>query len=351
MPATTPALRHCLRSGASRALWQRVWAIPSLHLACITSRRCFYDGGQSLVVEEVVADDRKRGVLKKYIDEYKTSCMFYALALLPRANFLLVKVPKPDFFFPKDIAHSQIGQTVTAVGFLAKRRDIGRALTFVPLLGGNGERVQVFARAEVNDEVKQALRQIPENSAVSVTGVLGMKYEEKEPKKNPGSMKRREGHCLINEVEIRVQKIDCLSSFPKELKHQPNHQYEPRHRHLQLRFDEKLSERLRFRSEVAAFARRALSDFQEVETPILFKSTPEGAREFIVPTRRRGYAYGLPQSPQQYKQILMASGIYRYFQFAKCFRDEDHRADRQPEFTQVSTDKSSAITTSNHRAD
>lgn len=248
----------------------------------------------------------------------------------------LVKVPKPNFFFPKHIPLSQLGQTVTAVGFLAKRRNIGPALTFVPMIGGHGEKVQIFARAEVHPEAKQALKQIPEHSAVSVTGILGMKYAEKEPREGQVPMMRQEGHCLINEVEIRLQRIDCLNAFPAKLKRQPSHIYEPKHRHLQLRFDDELNARLKFRSEVASFARKALSDFQEIETPILFKSTPEGAREFIVPTRRRGYAYGLPQSPQQYKQILMASGVYKYLQFAKCFRDEDYRADRQPEFTQVS---------------
>ena len=108
-------------------------------------------------------------------------------------------------------------------------------------------------------------------------------------------------------------------------------------RHLQMRFSEALRARLVARPRIGLEMRKVLDDlgFTEVETPILFKSTPEGAREFLVPTRRPGLAYALPQSPQQYKQILMSSGVHRYYQFARCFRDEDLRADRQPEFTQV----------------
>lgn len=204
-------------------------------------------------------------------------------------------------------------------------------MTFVNLEGGNGpERIQLLARAEFGDDARRALRHIRPNSAVSVTGTLHWKYEAKD-KKDLGSPE--EGTEFINNLEIRIQSIKTLNTFSRPL--HPGSMLDPKERDLHIRFDKDLRQRLKFRSDVAAFARQELADFQEVETPILFKSTPEGAREFLVPTRNRGMAYGLPQSPQQYKQILMACGINRYVQFAKCFRDEDHRADRQPEFTQV----------------
>ena len=142
----------------------------------------------------------------------------------------------------------------------------------------------------------------------------------------------------LDSISIFVEKMSLLNSFPLHViaKHDTN--FPPEKRHLELRTKSELRRAIRSRSWAKATICKHMFNkgFDEVETPILFKSTPEGAREFIVPTRKKGMAYALPQSPQQYKQLLMASGIARYFQFAKCFRDEDMRKDRQPEFTQVS---------------
>ena len=195
-------------------------------------------------------------------------------------------------------------------------------MRFFQLRDSQGNILQLCSSQDIHTELVS-------ESPVSVTGTIRLRPESQ----------RREG---LGEYELEISQIHPLNTVKFTLPFQPsqagsvNTATRAKYRYLDLR--NKLNHSyLRLRDDIVFSCRTFLRNekFMEVETPLLFKSTPEGAREFIVPTRRKGEVYALPQSPQQYKQILMASGIDRYFQVAKCFRDEDLRADRQPEFTQV----------------
>lgn len=238
----------------------------------------------------------------------------------------------------RHITPDHIGTEVTIAGFLTKTANLSEALVFGTVSSGVGVgSMQIICR---DQQLCTKLKSIGLHSPVVVVGILAPKHAPKSASQDEKSHKKDDEEYINHkEVEVVVTRIVCLNDVPADLHLSYDHNYSAKDRHLQLRFDHSLKDRILFRSHVAAYIRRVLSvDFTEIETPLLFKSTAEGAREFLVPTRKAGHAYALPQSPQQYKQILMATGIRKYFQFAKCFRDEDLRADRQPEFTQVCLD-------------
>ena len=223
---------------------------------------------------------------------------------------------------------SDVGTTVTVAGWIASRRDHG-GVAFLDLRDASG-RVQVVVR---DPQVAHPLR---DEFCIQVTGEVTLRPEGNE---NPD--------LATGDIEVMADQLTVLSTcaplpFPIDDRVSVGDEVRLRHRYLDLR-RQRPGDALRMRSRVNHVARDVLHErgFVEVETPTLTRSTPEGARDFLVPVRLQpGHWYALPQSPQLFKQLLMVGGIERYFQIARCYRDEDFRADRQPEFTQLDIEMS-----------
>ena len=229
-----------------------------------------------------------------------------------------------------DININNVGENVTLYGWVMKKRDLG-GLVFIDLRDRSGI-IQLTVRPEnANYELASSLKN---EYVIKVTG----KVVERENKNTK---------IATGEIEIDVEELELLNKseeIPFSLEDNTNALEDTRlkYRYLDLRRNE-IKDKILTRSKVTMAVREYLDQnaFLEVETPILCKSTPEGARDYLVPSRvNKGKFYALPQSPQIFKQLLMVGGIEKYFQIAKCFRDEDLRADRQPEFTQIDIEMS-----------
>ncbi|KGM15746.1 hypothetical protein N867_05910, partial [Actinotalea fermentans ATCC 43279 = JCM 9966 = DSM 3133] len=223
-----------------------------------------------------------------------------------------------------------IGQTVTLTGWVDRRRDHG-GVAFIDLRDATG-----IAQVVIRDEaVAHGLRA---EYVLKVTGVVGRRPEGNE---NP-NLATGEIEVPADEVVVLNESAPLPFQVSTALDEQVGEEARLKYRYLDLRRP-RTAHAMRLRAKVNAAARAVLDghDFVEVETPTLTISTPEGARDFVVPARLApGSWYALPQSPQLFKQLLMVGGLERYYQIARCYRDEDFRADRQPEFTQLDVEMS-----------
>jgi aspartyl-tRNA synthetase len=231
-----------------------------------------------------------------------------------------------------DLRKQHIGNKVTLNGWVQNRRNLG-GLIFVDLRDRYGM-TQVVFNPQMNPELHTQASDLGKEYVVSVSGVV-----EERPQANP--------ELLTGEIDIIANDLTILNKadtppFEIDDEVEANEELRLKYRYLDLR-RKPLQRNLLVRHKMYQVTRKYFDElnFTEIETPILMKSTPEGARDYLVPSRvHHGKFYALPQSPQTYKQILMVAGMDRYFQIVKCFRDEDLRADRQPEFTQIDVEMS-----------
>ncbi len=228
-----------------------------------------------------------------------------------------------------EVSSSNIGETITVMGWVQKRRNLG-SLIFIDLRDRSGLLQIVFDEPKVGSEGFAKAGTLRSEYVVAVTGTV-------EKRAAAVNENLKTGDIEVIATDIRILSESETPPFPIEENSLTKEDMRLRYRFLDLRRPD-IQRNLMMKSKVAMLLRRFMEQegFLEIETPILTKSTPEGARDYLVPSRvHPGNFYALPQSPQLFKQLLMVSGYDRYFQIARCFRDEDLRADRQPEFTQA----------------
>ncbi len=228
-----------------------------------------------------------------------------------------------------ELSKANIGETVTVMGWVQKNRNKG-GIVFVDLRDRSGLLQLIFENGSVSEEDFEKAGKLRSEFVIAAVGTVEARS---------GAVNE---NLATGEIEIRVKELRILSEsetppFPIEENSKTKEELRLKYRVLDLRRPD-LQRNLMMRSKAATLTRQFLAEegFLEIETPMLIKSTPEGARDYLVPSRvHPGNFYALPQSPQIFKQLLMCAGYDRYFQIVKCFRDEDLRADRQPEFTQI----------------
>jgi aspartyl-tRNA synthetase len=236
-----------------------------------------------------------------------------------------------------ELRESHIGQTVTLIGWVNSARDQGGVI-FIDLRDREGVTQCVF-RHEASQEATDLSHKLRVEDVVQITGKVEARLKTDDVDTTNDKLETGAIEIVVSDLKI-VNKADVLPfQLDKELS---NEDLRMKYRYLDLR-RARMSKNIRQRSVITSAARRYLDEagFFEIETPILSNPTPEGARDFLVPSRLNpGRFYALPQAPQQYKQLLMVAGLEKYYQIARCFRDEDLRADRQPEFTQIDIEAS-----------